>query len=84
MERAKRLKAFDESMEEIKRNLENRAKTGIKMSFSDEHGDYVKQCSSEGRINVSWISGKENVADIMTKPLTLPPFKYLKGKLMGE
>jgi len=78
-----RLKSFDESIETIKRNLELREETGNRRKMSEAHGDYIKQCVAEGKVRVKWISTKENIADIFTKPLALGSFKSLREGLLN-
>ena len=66
-----KLKSFDDSLDEIHSKLENRQKTGIKNKLSKSHGDYVKQCVSEGKILVEWVSTVENTADVPRKQKTI-------------
>ncbi|XP_058810557.1 uncharacterized protein LOC131675556 [Phymastichus coffea] len=42
-----KLKDFDDTLEEIKKRLDERKRIGIKRKLSDTHGDYVKQCALE-------------------------------------
>ena len=51
--------------------------------MADTHGDFIKQCVDEKKVTVIWIDKKENLADIMTKPLPLDAFKYLRNKIMN-
>ncbi|XMA17431.1 hypothetical protein WAI453_010222 [Rhynchosporium graminicola] len=38
---------------------------------------YIRECVESGQIIPQWISGKENIADILTKPLARPQFSKL-------
>ena len=51
--------------------------------MADTHADFVKQCVDERKVRVGWIASKENLADIMTKPLPLDALKYLRGKMLN-
>lgn len=62
---------YDDSLEEINKSLQLREETGNRKYMSDTHGDFVKQCVNERKVNVIWITTRENIADIMTKPLPL-------------
>lgn len=66
---SQKMKMFDESLEDIKENIKFREEKGNRKHIADTHGDFVKQCVDERKINVRWITTKENVADIMTKPV---------------
>ncbi|XP_044597173.1 secreted RxLR effector protein 161-like [Cotesia glomerata] len=77
-----KLKMFDNSVNEIRLELLEREKTGSKKHMAQTHGDFIKQCVNENRIRVCWISTKENLADILTKPLPAEPFRYLRDKLL--
>ena len=48
------------------------------------HGDYIKSCVLEGKVNVRWVSTKENEADIMTKPLPFDTHKFLRDKIINS
>lgn len=61
---------FDDNLEEINKELRVREITGI-----------VKQCVDADKVTIRWISTKENIADILTKPLPLDAFKYLRDKI---
>ena len=78
-----KLKSFDDSVEEIKSKLEKREKTGVKVPLSETHGDYVKQCVSEGKIEVRWVSTKDNIADVFTKPLPFDAFNKFRDRLLN-
>ena len=52
------------------------------MSHSKDSGDYVKNCVLENRVKVKWIETKENMADIMTKPLPNLARDYLRDKIL--
>lgn len=81
MDGSHKLKTFDETLEEIMRNLEEREGTGVRKHMAETHGDYVKQCVDEGRVKVKWIESKENIEDIMTKPLARPQHIKLRNML---
>ena len=51
--------------------------------MADTHGDFVEQCVDERKVQVRWIATKENLADIMTKPLSLDALKYLRDKMFN-
>ena len=74
---------FDDNLEEIKKNLREREETGNRKHMADTHGDFIKQCVDQGKVKVEWIETKENLADIMTKPLPLEAFVYLRDKIMN-
>ena len=69
MEGCHKLKNFDDKVEKIKENLRFREQNGTKVPMGVTHGDYVKLLVLEGKIKTGWINTKENIADIMTKPL---------------
>lgn len=51
--------------------------------MAETHGDHVKYCFLEGKVNVKWISTKDNVADVMTKPLPSTAHILLRNKIMN-
>ncbi|XP_024872460.1 uncharacterized protein LOC112455020 [Temnothorax curvispinosus] len=71
-----KLKMFDDELEKVKRNLKEREDTGNRKHMADTHGDFVKQCANQGKVEVRWIETRENLDDIMTKPLPLEAFAY--------
>lgn len=79
-----KLKDFDESIDEIKRRLSERDRTGKKVPMAESHGDYIKFCVSEGRVKVAWIPTDENIADVMTKPLAAPLYIKFREKLFNS
>ena len=78
-----KLKNFDDPLEEIKNNLEDREKTGSKSHMATTHGDYIKSCVSEGKVIPRWVSTKQKEADVMTKPLPSDAHKYLRNKILN-
>ncbi len=48
------------------------------------NADYVKECEKEKRICVRWISAKEQIADILTKPLDYPLFSYFRNQILNS
>lgn len=78
-----KLKSFDDPFEKILYDLEQREKSGYKTHMADTHGDFIKQCVMDGFVTVKWISTKENIADIMTKPLSPSSHTYLRNKIFG-
>ena len=52
--------------------------------MADTHVDFVEQCVDERKVRVRWIATKENLADIMTKPLPLDALKYLRDKTLNQ
>lgn len=79
MDGSHKLKTFDQSVHEIQRDLSFREETGTRKPMAESHGDFIKQCVDEKKIKVFWIPTKENLADIMTKPLAEREFMYLRG-----
>lgn len=75
-----KLKHFDDNLEAIFKSLEEREQSGSKKHMAETHGNYVKPCVEAGKVRVRWISTKENVADIMTKPLPIESHKYLSQR----
>lgn len=45
---------------------------------------FVKERAAEGSINVRHVSHKNQLADILTKPLPRDGFSFLRGKLMTD
>ena len=45
---------------------------------------FVKDNYKQKQIDIQHIATKENIADIMTKPLTKTTFEYLRDKFMHE
>uniref|UniRef100_A0ABD2W061 Uncharacterized protein n=1 Tax=Trichogramma kaykai TaxID=54128 RepID=A0ABD2W061_9HYME len=84
MEGSHKLKCFDLPTHEIQSIIEERARTGIKVPMSMTHGDFIKQCVKENRVKVTWVASKDNLADIMTKPLPSPTHKALKIKINNK
>ena len=56
---ADKLKNFDDDLETIRRNLENREKSGSKSHMAVTHGEYIKLYVIEGKVTDTWISTKE-------------------------
>lgn len=82
MDGAHKLKSFDDDVNEIQRKIKEREFTGTKSHIAETHGDFVKSCVIENKVVVKWICSKENVADIMTKPLPAPTHVYLRDKIL--
>lgn len=78
-----KLKDFDDSYEEIQRKLRVRETTGVKEPITNVHGDYKKICVKEKRVKVQWIQSKDNLADIMTKPLPTFSHTYRRDKILS-
>ena len=74
---------FDDDLEIINKSLSDGEKTGSRKHMAETHGDYVKQCVDQNKIRVHWIPTKENLADIMTKPLPLDAHKYIREKMIN-
>lgn len=72
MDGSNKLKAFDDDLETIQRKLREREISGHKERIREAHGDYIKSCVNQNRVKVQWVESKENIADIMTKPLPKP------------
>ena len=82
MDGAHKLKSFDDSVSEIQRKLWERETRGNKSNIADTHGDFVKRCVLENRVIVKWIESKENQADILTKPLPIQSYSYLRELIL--
>lgn len=78
-----KLKMFDDNLEEIKSSLIEREETGNRKHMAETHGDFVKQCVDQNKVKIEWIETKENLADIMTKPLPLETFRYLRDRIVN-
>ena len=72
MDGTNKLNAFDDDYEEIQRKLKVREMTGNKERITQAHGDYIKSCVMQKRVEIQWVESKENIADIMTKPHPKP------------
>ena len=83
MDGSHKLKTFDNNLKNIESILNKREETGKRPHMAETHGDFVKQCVDEGKTTVKWIATKENVADIMTKPLPFEAHNYLSNKIMN-
>ena len=83
MDGSHKLKNFDYSLEEINERLKEREETGKKRTMSQAHNDYIKLCTLEGRVIVKWVPTSENIADIMTKPLSNKLHEYFRRKIMN-
>ncbi|CAH0550178.1 unnamed protein product [Brassicogethes aeneus] len=79
-----KLKMFDDDLEKINKDLLEREKTGNRRHMADTHGDFVKSCVDQKLVRVLWINTRENLADIMTKPLPLDAHKYLRDKILNQ
>ena len=44
---------------------------------------YVRECLEQKWLEVEWIEGKEQVADIFTKPLLKPKFEWCLEKILS-
>jgi hypothetical protein len=42
---------------------------------------YIQEAQNIGVINTNYVSSQEQLADVFTKPLTAPRFKYLRDKI---
>ena len=81
MDGSHKLKTFDETLENIQKELALREETGHRKHMADTHGDFVKQCVDEEKVKVLWVSTGDNLADIMTKPLPQKAHVYLRDKV---
>ena len=61
----------------ITKNPENHSRT----KHIDIQYHFVREKVAEGLVSIQYVSTKEQIADIMTKPLTKQPFEYLRLKL---
>lgn len=81
MDGSHKLKTFDNDLNDIKRELAEREESGTRKHMADSHGDFIKECVDQKKVKVEWIATKENIADIMTKPLPSETHKYLRDKI---
>lgn len=51
--------------------------------MGETHGDYVKHLVKKSVVKVRWIASKENVADIMGKPLFAPDHVRLRDRILN-
>jgi len=42
---------------------------------------FICECIDKGDVDVRWISGKENMADVLTKALGRPLFDVHRGRM---
>jgi len=84
MDGSHKLKTFDDDLEEIKRKLEERERTGTRVHMAETHGDFIKQCVDQSIVRVQWVPTKENLANIMTKPLPLEAHIKLRDKINNK
>ena len=79
-----KLKDFDDPIEVIQENLRYREETGKRKHLGESHGDYIKylvlKCE---KIKVKYVNTKENITDIMTKPLEFKSHHYLTRKILN-
>jgi hypothetical protein len=45
---------------------------------------FIRECVADGSLRIEWLSGKEQPADLLTKPLGPQTFLKLRGRLMGD
>ena len=83
MEGSHKLKHFDYSVKTIQENLKFRELSGNKVPVAESHGDYIKQLVKEGKVKSKWVNTKENIADIMTKPLDWKRHQTLTQKILN-
>ena len=76
-----KLKTFDQSLDNIQRDLMIREETGTRKPMAESHGDFIKQCIDEKKVKVKWIPTKENLADIMIKSLAEKEFNFLREQI---
>lgn len=81
MDGSHKFKTFDMDLENIHKELAFREETGSRKPMAESHGDFIKQCVDEKKVKVQWISTEENLADIMTKPLSENTYTYLRNKI---
>ena len=82
IEGSHKLKDFDYTVSEVKENLRFREETGKKVPLAESNGDYVKSLVIEGKVKVKWVNTKDNIADLMTKPLNWKSHQELTGKIL--
>lgn len=78
-----KLKIFDDNLKQINEVLNERVITDKRRHMADTHGDFVKSCVDQNLVNVLWVNTKQNLADIMTKPLPLDAHRYLRDKIFN-
>ena len=65
----------------FRENLE-KEKPLVTSHIADTHGDFVKRSVLETRVVVKYIESKENQADILTKPLPIQSYSYLREQIL--
>ena len=70
-------------METIQENLRFREQTGRRKPIAESHGDYIKSLVVEGKVKSKSVPTKENIADIMTKPLEWWSHKKWTRKILN-
>lgn len=45
--------------------------------------DHIKECVKRNLIKVKWVSSKDQIADVLTKPLPFDSHKKLISKIMN-
>ena len=73
-------RVYEDNRASIKLALTEESQTPrhlVKLSYH-----YIQQLSSEGKIEIFWISTKEQIEDFFTKPLAEPDFCKFCDKLM--
>jgi hypothetical protein len=54
-----------------------------KTKHMDVRYHYIKELVDHGKIILQHLSTTEMISDILTKPLVLGPYQYLRNKLLG-
>ncbi len=81
MDGSHKLEIFDETLEEIQRNLEKKETTGIRAHMAETHGDFTKQCVRQKYVKIFKIDTKKNIADIMTQPSEFQTHRRSRNKI---
>lgn len=46
--------------------------------------DYIRECVKEGRVKIEWIVTSSQLANILTKPLSLASHERLRSAILNE
>ena len=84
MKGSRKLKDFGYPVEVVKENLRFREETGKKKPIAESHEYYVNSLAIEGQVICKWIQSKENIADIMTKPLDWRSHHKLSKRILNS
>ena len=83
MDGSNKLKAFDYEPDEVRENLRFREINGKKKPIGLHHADCIKVLVKQNKCKIKWVSSKENIADIMTKPLEFRKHNELRDRILN-